>query len=83
MAFTYTITKSISAGDLRCVVGTYTNTDGSTGGDIATGLNEVFFFNPNYGVSEAETVTKVTKSYGTVTILSVADEDGLWEAWGV
>jgi len=83
MAFTYTVTKEISAGDIKCVVGTYTNTAGSTGGTIATGLSEVFFFNPNYEVSQATTVTKVTKSYGTVTILSVANEDGKWEAWGV
>lgn len=84
MAFSYTVTKQISAGDLYCVIGTYTNsTAQDTGGAIATGLGEVFFFSTNYGTSAATTVNKITKSYGTVTILTVANEDGTWEAWGV
>lgn len=83
MAFDYEITKVLSVGDINLVLGTYTNTDGSTGGAITTGLNDVYFFDTNYEVSQATTVNLVADSSGTITITTVADEDGKWEAWGV
>jgi len=83
MAFDYDITKVLSVGDIQLVLGTYTNTSGSTGGAIVTGLNDVYFFDTNCETSQADTVNLATESAGTVTITTVADEDGKWEAWGV
>ena len=83
MAFEYTITKVLSVGDIQLVTGTYTNGGSDTGGAIATGLSEIFFFDSNCEKSQADTVNKVAISYGTATITTVADEDGKWEAWGV
>jgi len=80
---TYTITKVTVFGDLRVVMGTYTNGGSSTGGDIVTGLNEVFYFNSSCETSQAATVNLASISGGTVTITTVADEDGKWIAIGV
>jgi len=80
---TYTVKKTTVFGDLRVVMGTYTNASGSTGGAIVTGLNEVFYFNSSCGTSQAATVNLVTISGGTVTMTCVSDEDGKWIAIGV
>ncbi len=80
---TYKILKTFSAGDLRIVIGTYTNASGSTGGAIATGLNQVFFFNSSCETSQADTLNKCVISGGTVTMTVVDDEDGHWIAIGV
>jgi len=80
---TYAVLKEFSMGDLRCVIGTYTNASGSTGGAIATGLNEIFFFNTSSETSQAATVNKVVISGGTATMTVVDDEDGHWIAIGV
>jgi len=80
---TYTITKTTVWGDLRVVMGTYTNAGSSTGGAIVTGLNEVFYFNSSCGTSQAATVNLVTISGGTVTMTCVDNEDGKWIAIGV
>ena len=84
MAFTYAVTKATVIGDVRCVVGTYTNADSTTtGGAIATGMNEIFFFDSNYQLSQAQTVNKTAISGGTATITTVASETGQWLAVGV
>lgn len=83
MAFAYAIKKDSVFGDLRVVMGTYTNGGSDTGGDISTGLNEVFYFNTDYETSQATTVNLVAISAGVVTITTVADEDGKWIAIGV
>jgi hypothetical protein len=80
---TYAVIKDISIGDLKMVIGTYANASGSTGGAIATGLNEVFSFNSNCMTSQATTVNKCVISGGTVTMTVVDDEDGQWKAIGV
>lgn len=80
---TYTITKNTVVGDLRFVFGTYTNAGGSTGQDIVTGLNEVFYFNSTCGTSQAATVNLTTISGGTAAMTNVDNEDGLWMAIGV
>jgi len=79
----YTIKKTTVFGDLRVVMGTYTNASGSTGGAIVTGLNEVFYFNSDCETSQAATVNLVAISGGTVTLTVVDDEDGKWIAIGV
>jgi len=83
MAFAYAVKKQTVMGDQRVVMGTYTNTNSSTGGAIVTGLNEIFYFNTDYETTQATTVNKVAVSKGTATITTVADEDGKWIAIGV
>ena len=80
---TYTIKKTTVFGDLRVVIGTYTNASGSTGGAIVTGLNEIFYFNSSCGTSAAANVNLAVISGGTVTMTTVSDEDGKWIAIGV
>jgi hypothetical protein len=80
---TYTVKKTSVFGDLRVVMGTYTNASGSTGGAIVTGLNEVLFFTNNYQTSQATTVNLISISGGTVTMTTVDNEDGQWLAIGV
>ena len=78
-----TVIKTSVAGNLRIVFGTYTNGATSTGGDIVTGLNEIFYFNSNCMTSQAGTVNLASISGGTVTLTNVASEDGQWMAIGV
>ena len=80
---TYTVKKQTVIGDVRLVMGTYTNAGGSTGGAIVTGLNEVFYFESNYMASEAEKVNKAVILGGTVTLTTEDGEDGQWLAIGV
>jgi len=83
MAFAYTIKKTSVFGDVRVVMGSYTNGSSDTGGAIKTGLNEVFYFNSDCETSQAATVNKVAISGGDVTITTAADEDGKFIAIGV
>lgn len=83
MAFTYAIKKETVIGDLRCVMGTYTSASSSTGGDVVTGLSEIFYFGTDCETSQAATVNLIAITNGTATITSVADEVGLWKAIGV
>lgn len=80
---TYKVIKDISAGDVKMVLGTYTNAGGSTGGVIATGLKEVFAFDSNCMTSQAVSVNKAAISGGAVTMTVVDGEDGQWKAIGV
>ena len=79
---TYTVTADFSAGDVRIVLGTYTNASGSTGGVIATGMKQIFHFESNCMTSQSATEPKVVISYGAVTMTVVDDEDGQWMAIG-
>ena len=83
MAFAYTTKKTSVIGDVRIAMGTYTSDSSSTGGAIATGLNEIFYFNTSCEASQAATVNLVARSGGTATITTVADETGQWVAIGV
>lgn len=80
---TYTIKKDVSMGDVRMVIGTYTNASGSTGGAIATGLKEIFSFESNCMKSQAATENLIAISGGTATMTVVDNEDGQWMALGV
>jgi hypothetical protein len=80
---TYAIKKVSVWGDLRVVMGTYTNASGSTGGAIVTGLNEIFYFNSSCETSQSATVNLVSISGGTATMTVVDNEDGHWIAIGV
>ena len=74
-------------GDKRVIYGTYTNTSGSTGGDIVTSLSRVD------GITITQTGSAITTgapvvnesfplSKGDVTIVTDADADGIWKAEG-
>ena len=79
---TYTIKNVCSVGDLKIVIGTYTNASGSTGGTIATGLKEIFHFESNYMKSQATTENLISITGGAVTMTVVDNEDGQWIAIG-
>lgn len=81
MAFSSGSQQFVSLGSKRCAVGTYTNTSGSTGGTITTGLNTIDYFNSNNN-SQSATTNKAVISGGSVTLTTVADEDGQWFAIG-
>lgn len=90
MAFTSAITQSVpGTGSKTRVYGTYTNSGGGTGGDITTNLLAVegFFIQPR-GNAVLATQSVVNEAFplintgGVVTIVTSADEVGIWEAWG-
>ncbi len=90
MAFTSSITSGTKIfGSMQKSWGIFTNTSGSTGGDINTGLKSVESMNLNHTgssvVASAPVVNEDLSSPidGTaVTIVTVADADGTWEAIG-
>ena len=55
MAFSYETKKVSVIGNLRLVIGSYTNGASDTGGAIKTGLNEIKYFNANTEVSQSTT----------------------------
>jgi hypothetical protein len=87
MAFSSKITVQNVDGNKRIMIGTYTNTAGSTGGDINTGMHkcDLLYLQPmgsavgtNYPV-----VNEVFPVAGNaVTIVTDADQDGYWFAIG-
>ena len=92
MAFTSAVTASGKTvfGNKRRVIGTYTNTGGSTGGDVTTNLSSVETFTLQTKgsaiVASAPVVNEtfpLVNSTGAVTIVTNADEVGYWEATGI
>jgi hypothetical protein len=87
MAFASAVSEISVFGNKRIVWGTYTNTGGSTGGDIATGLNKVdtIKLQPTGAavVASAPSVNETLPlSSGDVTIVNTANEVGQWVAFG-
>jgi hypothetical protein len=91
MAFSYTVTESIPGGNgaRQLVYGTFTNDGGSTGGDIVTGLalvQNVVLSHTGSGVVASAPVVNETlplaNAGGTVTIVTVANTTGCWQAAG-
>lgn len=85
MAFTFTIDQRPSTmGNLLMVFGTFTNTSGSTGGDIDLSalLNEVVSAGAN-GDAAGATDTEVDgTAAATLTLVTAANLDGKWWAMG-
>lgn len=90
MPFTSAVTGNFpGTGSRQRVIGTYTSTGGSTGGDVQTGLSVVedFTIKPRGAVVIA-TQSVINETFplnttnGAVTIVTSADEVGFWEAWG-
>ena len=87
MAFTSTITGSIPVGNKRMEWGTFASDSGSTGGDIATGLRicEQMFLQHTASavVADAPSVNETLPVAGSaVTVVSTANADGYWLAFG-
>lgn len=86
MAFSHTTEKTVF-GNKRIVTGVYTNTGGSTGGDIATGLSQVdaVFLQPK-GSAILANQPVVNEAFplngGAVTVVTTADEIGTFIAVG-
>jgi hypothetical protein len=91
-AFAYTRSTEIEViGKKRRFRGTYTSSGGATGGDIVTGLSFVTGFNTTpTGAAVSGDATAVNETVatdtiivgGTVTIVSTANETGIWVAEG-
>lgn len=78
MAFASTVKFSTVFGNKRVVCGQFTQGDGDTGGDIATGLSSLDYFEASYSTDSAD-------SSGTVTITTAdptAAQTGYWMAIG-
>ena len=88
MAFTSVITDKVSMGSKYATYGTYTNADGSTGGDIKTGLSTVDFLKLQPGGSAAYALapsvneTFPLTGHTAVTVVNNANETGYWFAFG-
>jgi len=88
MAFTSTVLKQTVFGDLRVVAGTYVNTSGSTGGDIATGLTVVGLVTLQPYGAAVGSAPFVNETLGAIpatacTIVTNANESGIWMAYGI
>ena len=86
MAFTVTNKKTVQGTGARIVSGTYTNTSGSTGGDISTGLAMTYamFLQPSTTavVTSFPVVNETFPLSGAVTIVTTANEVGYFVAVG-
>jgi len=87
MAFSSTIEKKAVMGDLRVYTGTFTNTGGSTGGNITTSLSRVLHMTltpTGAAVSADAAAVNETMPFsgGDVTVVTTADVDGTWVAFG-
>jgi len=87
MAFTTARIGTSVFGTLRVAWGTYVNADGSTGGDVDTGLTKVHFMlfqhMASAVVAELPCVYETMPCAGNaVTIVTTANDDGNWVAFG-
>ena len=88
MAFTSTIIRSYSVGNGKRAFGTYTNTGGSTGGNIITGLATIenLELQPK-GTSISANQPVVNETFPLnidgITVVTSADEVGYWTAEGI
>ena len=92
MAFTTAINTATKGTEIfgakKVIWGTYTNTGGSTGGEVDTTLSRVDFFSmqpKGTVISANQPVINETLplSSNNVTIVTSADELGVWFAIGV
>lgn len=85
MAFASTVVKRANIGSVKLVVGTFSNIDTDSGGNIDTGLTNLFFFNASADSHVGSTVLKHTITAGSSTVAVVCDNgvDGRWMAVGI
>jgi len=87
MAFSSTVTDTSVFGDRKVVYGTFTNSGGSTGGDIDTGMDRVDFISLQVKgssvVSDVPVVNETLPCSGNaVTVVTTANAIGYWFAIG-
>lgn len=90
MAFASTVTRqdeNFMLGGKLIKWGTFTNTDGSTGGNIDTGLRQadtvLLQYSGASAVADKAVVNETLSADGSaVTIVTTADADGYWLALG-
>jgi hypothetical protein len=86
MAFTFSKDTEGVAGDMRVTGGTFTNTGGSTGGNIYTGLQKVVGMHLQHGgsatVADMPSVNETLPVVDPVTIVTTASKNGFWFAYG-
>ncbi len=87
MAFAFTITEQSFEGNKKIVRGTFANTGGSTGGDINTGLTNCTDMDLQHtGSAVVASAPVVNETFpvagGAMTIVTVADTSGRFEAKG-
>ncbi len=87
MAFTsaQNLDANSSSGGYLVRRGTYVNTAGSTGGEVVTGLDQVFHMTltSTTGTAAGSQVDEMFPTVqGSMTVVNVADDDGIWEATG-
>lgn len=86
MAFAVVVTRRGIIGDITYVYGTYVNDGGSTGGDIATGLNTVdqlIIQEKGSSISSDRSVVNETMPAADgITIVTSSNESGTWLALG-
>lgn len=87
MAFSYTTNQPDDKTGRRAITGTYANTAGSTGGEIKTGLMVVEYFAASPAAAAVVANQPVANetfplSRGDVTLVTNANEGGVWHAIG-
>jgi len=87
MVFTSTISSRENDGSLAKVIGAFTNTSGSTGGEVSTGLKSVESITFTHtGAAVVVSAPVANESFplagGDVTLVTVADTNGIWTAIG-
>ena len=82
MVYSATIVKRFMIGSYKAKLYSYANTGVTTGGEKGTGLKFVTSVIENCETSEATTCNLVARSAGTVTLTTVAGEDGHFIAFG-
>ena len=86
MAFSNTLLHEVPMGQMRFMMGAFTNTGGSTGGDIRTGLHKVLQLKLQHTgskvVADDPVIYETFLVNDPVTVVTTADADGLWFAWG-
>ena len=88
MAFASAVTDKTVFGNKRVHFGTYTASGGGTGGDIATGLQQVHSImltaTGSSIVADAPTVNETLPLVGgDVTVICTANTTGVWMAIGL
>lgn len=87
MAFAYSITEQTYMGNKKVIIGTFTNGGADTGGDIETGLTQCdSIVLQQTGAAVVANAPVVNETFpvsgGAVTIVTDADADGIFIAYG-
>ena len=86
MAFSNTLLHEVPMGQMRFMMGAFTNTGGSSGGDIRTGLHKVLQLKLQHTgtavVADDPVIDETFPVNNPVTVKTTANANGLWFAWG-